>query len=103
MAIVTRLFIGCNDRDTKKQEKSCAEIKELIHDILALHNFNAYTLQSASGVFTHEDGAVVNENTYIITLVNAPANLGYVIDNFKIALNQESIMVEQHQSRIEFI
>lgn len=103
MDIVTRLFVGCNDQDTKKQEKSCAEIKELIHDILELHGFNAYTLQSASGVFTHENGQVVNENTYIITLVNPADNLCYVIENLKIALNQESVMIEQYQSNIAFV
>lgn len=103
MDVVTRLFIGCNDRDTKKQEKSCAEIKELIHDILELHGFNAYTLQSASGVFTHENGQVVNENTYIITLVNASKELKFAVENFKIALNQECIMVEQYQSNVAFI
>lgn len=103
MTIVTRLFVGCNDKDTKKQEKSYAEIEELIHDILTLNGFVAYTLQSASGVFTHEDGQVVNESTYIITLVNTSNEVTSVVENFKLALNQECIMVEQYQSRVVFI
>lgn len=103
MDIITKLYIGCNDRDTKRQEKTYAEIKELIHDILELHSFKAYTLQSASGVFTYENGQVVNENTYIITLVNASKELKFMIENLKLALNQECIMVEKRQCYVEFI
>lgn len=98
------LYVGLNDKDTKRQELSNLEAKAEISAILFRYCPNGFTLQECQGMYKHEDGAVVCENTIKVILFDY--NIELVLDaveDLKLKLNQECIAVEYINSTINFV
>lgn len=89
------LYIGLNDKDTKQQELSNLEAKAEISAILFKYFPNGFTLQECQGMYKHDDGTVVCENTIKIILLYCNTGMLFeVIQDLKDKLNQECIAVE---------
>lgn len=98
------LYIGLNDKDTKRQEITNLDAKAEISAILFKHFPNGFTLQECQGMYKHEDGTVVCENTIKVILFDY--NIGLVLDaveDLKLKLNQECIAVEHIKTTVNFI
>ena len=98
------LYIGLNDKDTKRQELTNLDAKAEISTILFKYFPNGFTLQECQGMYRHEDGTVVCENTIKVILFDY--NIGLVLDaveDLKEKLNQECIAVEYINSTINFV
>lgn len=98
------LYIGLNDKDTKRQELSNLEAKAEISAILFKHFPYGFTLQECQGMYKHNDGTVVCENTIKVILFDY--NIGLVPDavkDLKEKLNQECIAVERLESIINYV
>lgn len=97
------LFIGLNDKDSKRQEITTGEARAILADRIA-KKIGFGTVSLASGVYTHDNGATVIENTLrceFYTENDAP-----VMEFAKWAkarLNQESIAVEVSEPAVQFI
>ena len=102
---LTKLFIGMNDKTTKKQEKTSKKIKSIIMETLRLYKIEGATIYNANGIYTHTNGEQVNENTFIIELLFVDYNVVVTLCNsLKVLLNQESIALQQIElSRCELI
>lgn len=88
------LYVGLNDKDTKKQEIADEAALMLIKGEVA-RRFGGGTIYKASGIYTHDSGEVVDENTYRIELLFAADNdVKDFVTMLKTALNQESIAVQ---------
>lgn len=96
------LYIGLNDKDTKRQEITNLDAKTEISRILFKHFSNGFTLQECQGMYRHKDGAVVCENTIKVTLLyyDIPND---IIEELKLKLNQECIAVERIYSYVNFV
>ncbi len=98
------LYVGLNDKDTKKQELTNLDAKAEISTILFKHFPNGFTLQECQGMYRHEDGTVVCENTIKVTLFNYEfIGISNVIKEIKDKLNQESVATEYLETVVNFI
>lgn len=98
------LYIGLNDKDTKRQEITNLDAKAEISAILFRYFPNGFTLQECQGMYKHDDGTVVCENTIKVILFDY--NMGLVSDavkDLKLKLNQECIAVERIETTINFV
>ena len=98
------LYIGLNDKDTKQQELTNLDAKAEISTILFKYFPNGFTLQESQGMYRHEDGTVVCENTIKVILFDY--NIGLVLDavkDLKLKLNQECIAVEHIKTTVNFV
>lgn len=100
----TKLYIGLNDKDTKKQEITAAQARKKIIDIVIKY-FTGFSFEIIDGVYEHDDGTVVIENTVVITICTDDdlLGIGNMIEELKYELNQECIMIEKYASMIRFI
>ena len=98
------LYIGLNDKDTKRQELTNLDAKAEISAILFKYFPNGFTLQECQGMYRHEDGTVVCENTIKVTLFNYDfVGISDVIKEIKYKLNQESVATEYLETVVNFI
>ena len=98
------LYIGLNDKDTKHQETTNLDAKAEISAILFKYFPNGFTLQECQGMYRHEDGTIVCENTIKVILFDY--NIGLVLDaveDLKLKLNQECIAVEHIKTTVNFV
>lgn len=86
------LYVGLNDKDTKTQKVDTLEASKIATNIITSYTDGA-TIYNATGIYKHEDGTIVLENTLRIELYacNDEA-LTSIIDTLKRVLNQEAII-----------
>ena len=90
------LYVGLNDKDTKVQEIATLEAYKIINKLLLSYTDGA-TIFEAVGIYKHEDGSFVTENTLRIELLFVEREtVKTIVDILKQVLNQESIAV-QHE------
>lgn len=98
------LYIGLNDKDTKRQELSNLEAKAEISAILFRYCPDGFTLQECQGMYKHDDGTVVCENTIKVILLGYNMSMIYeIIEDLKRKLNQECIAVERIETYVKFV
>ena len=92
------ISIGLFDKDSKTQLISNDEAMETVNSCF-LSRLDAFTVYFAKGVYTHENGQQVQENTIRIEVVafndNDYNNTIQSIKEVKQALNQESVLLEK--------
>ena len=91
------LYLGLNDKDSKTQKIDTLEAYKIVENMLA-SMFNGGTIFNAHGVYKHDNGQVVIENTLRIEILEFDNS---IIDNvrefvriLKDVFNQESIAVQ---------
>jgi len=88
------MFIGLNDQISKRQEINTLDAFKIVSNIFREVTGGA-TITEGTGVYTHEDGTVVIEKTLIAAIYDC--DMVHVIeaaDQIKVALNQESVIIE---------
>lgn len=100
----TTLYIGLNDKDTKAQKIDTVEAIKIIYNLLLAHGIDGATLYNATGIYKHDNGQIVIENTIRVEMIEAPDNLvtGAII-SIKAALNQESIVKQTENITSDFV
>jgi len=92
-------FIGLNDKDTKQQIVSTVDAYHVVENIFSAHGTDC-TITGGRGVYTHENGTVVVEETLCVTVFEFGAAIPVkaICDSIKSALNQESVAVERAET-----
>ena len=98
------LYIGLNDKDSKTQKVSYDTAIKCVYNILCANGIDGATMYNANGIYRHENGEIVFENTLRCELIN-PSNTGLnnAITVIKRVLNQESIIKQYETITSEFI
>ena len=97
------IYVGLNDKVTKKQEITTETALQYVYQFLA-DNTEGATVSLVNGIYKHEDGTVVIENTIKIELVYLTFDkVKKIIEVFKQHFNQESIMLVKVTSRVDFM
>lgn len=96
-------YIGKFDKTTHKQKLSNEYILNAIHRTLRNYGVSGYTVTSCKGCYTHTNGTIVREPSYKVTVVDYTLATQIICNELKLALNQETILVEQYESTIQFI
>lgn len=91
------LFIGLNDKDTKKQIISNSKARNIISDVVG-----DCTISKAYGCYTHDNGTKVKENTLRVELLfKADNEVLLFCKRLKELLNQESIaLVSSYENSV---
>lgn len=98
------LYIGLNDKDTKRQEITNLDAKTEISAILFKYFPDGFTLQECQGMYKHDDGTVVCKNTIKVILLDYYMKLvSDAVKDLKLKLNQECIAVERIETIINFV
>lgn len=89
------LFVGLNDKDSKKQEISTLNAYKVVYNLIT-SDFGGGTISEATGIYKHEDGTIVTEITLRIELLFTTAEkVKNLVQDLKRVLNQESIAVQK--------
>ena len=103
--IITYVFyIWLNDKITKKQELRTRQAKNILNWIVCDY-FWGGTISEVNGVYTHEDGTLVKENTLkceVATNISMDTILEF-IQHCKNRFNQESIMLQKPAVTTDFL
>lgn len=87
------MMIGLNDKETKKQEIKTDKALNIVKS-LCWEMFDGSTVSLAFGLYKHDDGEKVSENTICVELMMVEENqVKQFVEIIKRALNQESILV----------
>lgn len=98
------IYIGLNDKDSKKQEVSTRRARQEVIKILNANNITGLTMYEVMGVFKHEDGTITFEKSLKVELLEVKKeDVKKSINELKKALNQESILLEEEQKKVNFI
>ena len=90
------LYVGLNDKDTKTQKIDTLSAYNLANNIL-LNYVEGATVTQSKGIYKHNNGNVVIENTLIIELLfTDTATVEQIANDLKKALNQESIAIQKY-------
>lgn len=91
-------YIGLNDKDSKKQEVTTAAALEILEELCFTH-FDGATLTACRGLYKHENGAKVRENSFKVEVLffddNAETTAAAFVADVKQALNQETIALHR--------
>ena len=95
--IMTTYYIGLNDKDTHRQEKTTQEALNIIENVMDLAGIESYTTSTVEGYYKNE-----LENTIKLELVGMILSEHY-INLLKDRLNQECIMVICKECESHFV
>ena len=97
------LFVGLFDKDSKAQEISTLDAYKVASNLLCdIIGFG--TITEAMGVYTHDDGTIVQEPTLRIEVSNIDIeSMKRLAIALKQALNQESVGFEVVKSDFDFV
>ena len=92
------LYLGLNDQKSKRQEIDTIEAYKIAQNIILSYTGGA-TIFNAKGIYTHENGQVIIENTLRIELAYTDIETVKAIAvDLKKAFNQESVLLDQIES-----
>ena len=96
------LFVGLNDKETRKQEIPDDVAITTVKSILAKY-FDGYTLVNSQGVWTDGSGHEINENTVICYVSGVDEAAIYsAADELLEALDQYSILIKKNLAYSEY-
>ncbi len=88
-----RIYVGLRDKDTREQHYDTEKYKGMLKEICLKYRA-PFSVQVMEGGYFHQDGAWVDENSLLITLLGAPRKTVYDIANDVCnAFNQESVII----------
>lgn len=97
------LYIGLNDKDTKQQNIDTFEASKIVQNVLT-DKTGGGTIFQATGVYKHDDGTVIIENTLRVEIVAAAVDaVRAAIEIIKTVLNQESVILQTEKIQSVFI
>ncbi len=90
------LYLGLNDSQSKSQTIPTEDAVNIVTALLIdEYQLAGATLQLATGIYKHDDGSIIKENTIIIILLDIDDSIiNEIIDDLKIIFNQECILKE---------
>ena len=95
------LYIGLNDKDTKQQKIEIVEAFKIVSNLVTVFA-DGGTIYSATGIYKHESGEIVIENTLRVELIEiAETALEELVKALKAVLNQESVIVQRETVNTE--
>ena len=97
------ISVGLNDKETKTQIITTDEALNLVNKTV-LNGFGGATIYLANGIYKHDNGQIVCENTIRIELLfSTLEDVRNLCKELKTIFNQESILLEHQVLNADFI
>ncbi len=92
------IYMGLNDKDTKTQKIDTLEAYKIVSNQVA-QRFDGGTVFNANGIYKHENGTVVIENTIKIEIILfdksiTEKDVREFVEYLKTTFNQESLAIQ---------
>lgn len=96
------LYLGLNDKDTKRQKISTRRASRILAGLLC-ERFDGATVQFCKGIYKHQNGRQVRENSFNIILyyVDLDTIRAFASELCRV-FNQESILIDFGPASVEF-
>jgi hypothetical protein len=101
----TTLYVGLFDQHSHVQKFTTLEAFKIV-DSLILARFGGATISESHGIYKHNDGSTVIEPSLRIELVHEDSEqplLDSLVQDIKLILNQESILVTRQEMHVSFV
>lgn len=100
MTIKHTFFIGLNDKNAHVQLINTLDASRIIERVFVAHGCEGATISGARGIYRHEDGTVVCEETVMVQVFEFgdAIDVKGICEDLKKMLNQESIAVESTET-----
>ena len=97
------IYLGLNDQTTKRQEIETVNAYKIVSNMIAA-TFGGGSIYSGTGIYKHNDGAIVEENNFKIELLFADrADVLAFCQDLKKVFNQESVALQYDRIESELI
>ncbi len=91
--VETRLYVGLNDAETKRQLFETEQYIEQLKQICFTYHV-PFSVGIEEGGYFHENGEYVEEKTLVLTLIDAEkATIQNIAKDLRTLFNQESVLV----------
>lgn len=96
MTVKHTFFVGLNDKVSHVQEIPTLAASKIVQNVFLKHSCDGATITSGKGIYKHENGEVVAEETIIVQVFEfgEPIDVKDICEDLKAVLNQESVAVE---------
>lgn len=93
-------FVGLADKEAKVQVIATIDAERIVERVFAKHGVDGATITGARGIYVHESGEVVTEETICVQVFEFGASVPVqdICNDLKSLLNQESIAVERKET-----
>lgn len=99
----TKIYIGLNDSESKKQEFSTEKYINVLKHVC--HNYRvpfSFTLEQ--GGYIHEDGEYTQELSIVLSMIDVKKDLiNEIAKDLCVLFHQESVMITEDHVRAYFI
>lgn len=97
------LYLGLNDKNTKKQEINTIEAYKIVNNVV--NNYcDGATIYECQGIYKHDNGTIVFEKTLKIELMFVDRlTVVSLVKDLKEIFNQESIVLQKEIVESELI
>lgn len=95
-------YIGTKDKDTKDYKLGSDYIEFVIKNEFASEYPLGFTITKTTGYFRHDDGQVVEEKSYIVTILDTKIVNYTLVYKLKGLLNQESVGIQVINDNVIF-
>ena len=97
------IYLGLNDQTTKRQEIETVNAYKIVSNMIAA-SFGGGSIYSGTGIYKHDNGAIVEENNLKIELLFADrADVLIFCQDLKKVFNQESVALQYDRIESELI
>ena len=101
--IETKIYVGLNDSVTKEQKLDTEKYISILRNVCRSYGV-AFSFVLQQGGYIHEDGTYTQENTIVLSLIDADENIiGEIAKDLCAFFHQESVLITQGTIRAYFI
>ena len=101
--IETRIYVGLNDADTKKQEYETARYISILKNVCRSYKV-PFSFSLALGGYMHEDGEYTEETTLVISLIDVEKkSVNEIAKDLCVFFNQESVLITDDRVRSYYV
>ncbi len=99
----TKIYVGLNDLETKKQEHDTATYVSVLKKVCRSYHV-PFSVSLSEGGYMHEDGQYTEELTLVISLIDADSTIiNEIARDLCVFFHQESVMITEDRVRAYFI
>ena len=101
--IETKIYVGLNDSKIRQQLYDTDRYISILKNICVAYHV-PFSLSMSRGSYFHEDGEYTEENTLVLTLIDADRQIiEEIAKDLCVFFHQESVMVTETETKSYFV
>ena len=103
MMTETRIYVGLNDSETLEQKFDTEKYANILKNVCRSYKV-AFSFSMQQGGYIHEDGRFSQENTLVLSLMDADNSVvNEIAKDLCVFFHQESVMITENAVRAYFV